>query len=595
LVAADLVWLGTEAAGLAPFMLYAAAAGGLVLAGVLLVHGFRRRSAQVRLVETLRDEIWELKERASQRDRAEAASEAKSRFLATVSHEIRTPLGGILGLADLLRQSELSAEQAAYVEAITTSGSALASLIDEILDFSKIEAGKLTLAQERFDLPALVEGVAELLAPRAQGKGLEIASSIGLDVPQWVIGDAARLRQVLINLAGNGVKFTATGGVGISVGRDKEAGIAFAVADTGPGVNPSQRSVIFEDFEQGDGSTTRRHGGTGLGLAISRRIVARMGGSLALACPPGGGSQFRFVIPLARAEHGRPVSPALARLNLSGQTALIVAQSPFEAPFIGACLEAAGASVVRAETLIEALAVLAHRLPPELILVDCGIGEDGTRQLAETARSAGVGRSIVLFSPFERRAFGQATVKGFDGWLVKPVRRGSLLARLGHIESQPSREWTAQAVALAPPGLRILLAEDNEINALIVRRGLERMAAEVVHARDGAAALELAEAALAGQRPAFDVILMDVRMPGLDGHEAARRIRIAEARGGHRRVRIVALTANAFEEDRQACLAAGIDEFLTKPVDFNRLAQALTAPDSVEPGPQSAVGRTAMS
>ncbi len=441
----------------------------------------------------------------------------------------------------------------------------------------------------------MVEGVAELLAPRAQGKGLEIASSIGLDVPQWVIGDAARLRQVLINLAANGVKFTATGGVGISVGPDKEAGIAFAVADTGPGVDPSQRSVIFEDFEQGDGSTTRRHGGTGLGLAISRRIVARMGGSLTLICPPGGGSQFRFVIPLARAEHGPAAPPALSRLDLFGQTALIVAQSPFEGPFIGAYLETAGATVVRVETLNEAMAVLADRPPPELVLVDCGIGEDGTRQLAETARSTGVGRSIVLFSPFERRAFGQATVKGFDGWLVKPVRRGSLLARLGHVESQPSREWTGQAVALAPPGLRILLAEDNAINALIVRRALERMAAEVVHARDGAAALDLAEAALAGRLPHFDVILMDVRMPGLDGHEAARRIRIAEARGGHRRVRIVALTANAFEEDRQACLAAGIDDFLTKPVDFNRLAQALTAPDSVEPRSRSVAGRPAMS
>jgi signal transduction histidine kinase/CheY-like chemotaxis protein len=577
-------------------LLLCVAAGSLATGLALLLGSARRRGAQAQLVEALRDEIWELRERASQRDRAEAASEAKSRFLATVSHEIRTPLGGILGLADLLRQTELSAEQTAYAEAIATSGSALASLIDEILDFSKIEAGKLTLARERFDLYALVEGVAELLAPRAQGKGLEIASSIASDVPHWVVGDPARLRQVLINLAGNGVKFTASGGVGIRVSRapDPQLGIAFAVADTGPGIAPSQRSVIFEEFEQGDGSSTRRHGGTGLGLAISKRIVERMGGTLVLHAPSTGGSEFRFSIPLDRS--GEQDAAALARLELCGETALIVAQSPFEAPFIGAYLTAAGAAVATVETLVEALAYLGQRPPPSLVLVDCGIGEEGTRQLAETARSAGVRRSIVLFSPFERRAFGQATVKGFDGWLVKPVRRGSLLARVGHVDhTLPVGEPAGQALHQAVRGLRILLAEDNEINALIVRRALERMAAEVVHARDGAAALALAEAALAGRRPPFDVILMDVRMPGLDGHETARRIRLAEARGGHRRGRIVALTANAFEEDRQACLAAGIDEFLTKPVDFNRLAQALTASEAADLDPPRADGKAAMS
>ena len=300
-----------------------------LLAALVMALHYRRRSRDLgvrkrelqRNLEELRDEIWELKEAAAARHRAEAANEAKSRFLATVSHEVRTPLNGILGMADLLADSRLGAEQRNYVEAIKTSGTALASLIDEILDFSRIEAGKLELAKEPFDVVSLVEGVVELLAPRAQGKGLEIATSVQIDTPRRLIGDAARLRQVLLNLAGNAVKFTETGGIGLRVSKTPDGSIRFAVADTGPGVPEDRQAAIFEDFEQADGSTTRRHGGSGLGLAISRRIIEQMGGQLTLDTSSSHGSIFSFTAPLASAPS--PVEAPDIR-KLQGRRVLVV-------------------------------------------------------------------------------------------------------------------------------------------------------------------------------------------------------------------------------------------------------------------------------
>lgn len=553
------------------------------LAGALLtlaaIHSFtlrrfgRRTRADERELERLRDEVWELRAAAEARDRAEAASQAKSRFLATVSHEVRTPLNGILGMADLLTATSIDDEQKSYLEAIRASGQSLQSLIEDLLDLSRIEAGRFDVVNERFAIAPLVEGVVELLAPRAHGKGLEIASFVEPDVPAETIGDAARLRQILLNLAGNAVKFTERGGVGLRVARQAGA-LTIYVMDTGPGVPVERRESIFEDFEQGDESIARQHGGTGLGLAISRRLIERMGGELSLAQSSDSGSAFVVSLPLAEEAH----QPA-PDCRMSGNRVLIASPSRFEAPYIGERLKSFGADVTYAAGEPQAALAKLGRAPVsahDIVLVDCALGESATLAIAEAARQAGAKRLFILFSPTERRALHSDTLRRFDGWLVKPVRCASLLARFVPDAQQRSPERRTHDMAPRLGGVQVLLAEDNEISRRVALKHLQRHGARVTCASDGA------EAVRQGSELRFDVILLDIRMPILDGLAAARQIRAAEL--GGRRTPLIALTANAFEADRRAATEAGIDYFIAKPVDpFELIALIETALARAEP------------
>jgi signal transduction histidine kinase/CheY-like chemotaxis protein len=549
----------------------AAAAGAFFTLAIVSWFTFkrfgRRRLADQRELERLRDEVWELRAAAEARDRAEAASAAKSRFLATVSHEVRTPLNGILGMADLLTATSIDGEQKGYIEAIRASGQSLASLIEDLLDLSRIEAGKLDIINEQFALAPLVESVVELLAPRAHEKGLEIASFVAPDVPAETIGDAARLRQVLLNLAGNAVKFTEDGGVGLRLVRDAQ-GLVISVIDTGPGVPFDRREAIFEDFEQGDESVARQHGGTGLGLAISKQLVERMGGQLTLTGSSAAGSTFALSLPL----QAKTAKPDRDR-SMSGQSVLILSPSHFEAPYIGERLASCGAQMVFAPNEMEALSCLAaaRPAPHDIVLIDCAFGESTTTALAEAARKAGVKRLFILFSPTERRALSSATLRRFDGWLVKPVRSASLLARLApQLQLAGAAQHFPGDAAPKLEGVSVLLAEDNEISRRVALKHLERHGADVTCAGDGAEAVRLASEA------SFDIIVLDIRMPVLDGLAAARHIRAADEDG--RKTPLIALTANAFAADRRAAIEAGFNYFLAKPVDpFDLVALIQTA------------------
>ncbi len=545
-------------------------AAGVAAALFMERRGYIRRLEDVaKENEVFRRDFWQVSIALKARDRAEAANDAKSRFLADISHDIRTPLSGMVGMADLLTGTKLDGEQATYAAAIRNAGDQLQQLVETLLDFSRIEAGKFVVNEVEFDLVALVESVVELLSPRAQSKSIEIAALVRPDVPQRMTGDPMRLQQILMNLAGNAVKFTARGGVGIEVRRSEEM-LEFFVRDTGPGISPERRSTIFEPYEQiaPDGQSLAE--GTGLGLAITRRIVTEMGGDLGLSDNATGvGTEFTFTQPLRFAQ-ARPYDQPLMRLPVRGKNVLIIADSPFEAPYLVQKLATVGVAVTQAATALAGQAALGGTERFDTVLIDHGLGSETAQMLAAAARLAGVGQCLILLAPFERSTFGQVSAQGFDGWLTRPVRTKSLLRMIAQVKPEPEARHAPPARAL-PVGTRILIAEDNDINALVMMRQCERLGADVTRVGDGAAAL-----AAAFTQPAPDCLLLDLRLPDMDGGGVARAIRAREKAEGLAPRLIVAVSASTNADAEAHALTSGCDHFASKPLDPAALASLIT-------------------
>ena len=511
---------------------------------------------------------------------AESANRAKSEFLANMSHEIRTPMNGVLGMTALLLETPLSDKQRQFAETVASSAETLLDVINDILDISKLEAGRVTIERVDFDLEALVEGAVELMAPAANAKGIEIGADMALSLRGRFKGDPTRLRQVLVNLLGNAVKFTEHGFVGVEVEETLDGLVRISVTDTGIGIAGRDLPKLFEKFSQADGTVTRRFGGTGLGLAISRQLVELMGGHIQVESVTGRGSRFWFELPLDEATTA-PLEGLPLPVRLSGVSVLVVDDIELNRRTMRHLLEAFDMRISEAASGPDALAALERAYedgqPIDLVVLDQMMpgmaGEEVAARVRATPSLAST--RLILASSVD-----VASPVGFDVILTKPIRRhqfASALERLFDVGRAPAAVGAPVVRTVAPRGLNLLLVEDNRINQMVAATLLEDDGYLVTIAEDGLQALDLA----AGTR--FDAILMDVQMPRLDGIGATRRLRDGE--GPNRQTPIIALTANAMEGDRERYLAIGMNDYLSKPFELENVRAVVARWVAGDPAP----------